>query len=333
VQTGTKPNGKFGEVPTKQIMEIQAGGNTGLTIVYELQKDGSWAIAGEATAYTPESIPLFTFYASQTGEYEGKPAYAYLSELNIAHYQSDADQRHALSYGRRATVIQTGWKDVGGGPAEAGARAAAGQGGTQKDVLGYGRKMRNPNDTAKAYLLETNGEPLEAGREDLKGLEERMERFGAAQISKGGGITATSRELDDKRDTCNLEAWCTRLEGVILNAVRAAAQLMGIKLPAGQKVKIPRDFSADKPKAEDVPQLQKMADARYITPATFLREAKVRGMLVTVDDPEAEATAAAALAKEEQAAIDAAIATAAGTPGGNDPDPGDDDGGDVGEVA
>jgi hypothetical protein len=278
-QTRTKKVGTFGEESHEVILEIDAGDDVAVT--WEPDGEGGWRPI-EQVAYTPDSIPMFTLYAKQTGDYEAEPAYLPLAELNRAHFQSDADQRHALSFGRRATLARTGWKE-NTNPAEA---VVKGQRPRKKAALGYGRSLDSTNDAAKAYLVETSGAPLTAGENDLKGLEQRMERFGAQQISQGGGITATSRQLDNDRDTCNLQAWCTRTENVILHAVRSAAEMKGVKLPANQKVKIDRSFSSQGPTDDDVPTILDSVRLGMMDRATALAELKVRGVTATVDDVE-----------------------------------------------
>lgn len=283
-QTQVAQKGRFGRTSVQTIMEIETDGSgTGTTTIYTPKEGGGWLAA--ESEYRRATVPLFTFYADQTGPHEAKPAYLPLAELNLLHFQSDADQRHALSYGRRATVVQTGWKQ-NSNPADAAARGGVPS--TQKSALGYGRRQRHDNDGAKAYLLETTGKPLEAGANDLKALEERMERFGASQVSKGGGITATSRRLDNQDDTCNLEAWCTRIERVALQALRAAAAWRNVQLPADQKVLVDRSFADDTPPSADVPHLVTMARDKTLPLRTLYAELKARNVLLTVKDPDVE---------------------------------------------
>lgn len=289
-QSRSKKKGKFGSEQTDTILEIVASAvaTESLSTEWEQVAGIGW-VSSDPTPYSRASIPLFTLYANQVGEFEGEPAYGALAELNKAHYQSDADQRTGLTYGRRATVVTSGVKPASGNPAEEAARAAAGQGGdTKRVVLGYARRINLSDPAAKAYLLETGGAPLAAGRDDLADLEQRMERFGAQQVSKGGGITALSRKLDNQRDTCNLEAWCTRLEGVLLHAVRAVAEWLKIQLPEGQTLKINRDFADSAPKAEHMPIIQSLGKDGFLSPETVLRETMARGILATVTDAEDE---------------------------------------------
>lgn len=316
-QASTKAKGRFGSEEIETILEIAANavvddeGTRASYSVEWLKHDDEW-VASPQTAYSRTSVPFFTLYANQTGEFEGEPAYAALAELNRAHYQSDADQRHGLSYGRRATVVTSGTKAPSGNPAEEAAKAAAGQGtDTKKVVLGYARRINIADPAGKAYLLETGGAPLAAGRDDLADLEQRMERFGAQQVSKGGGITALSRKLDNQRDTCNLEAWCTRLEGVLLHAIRSVAEWMNIKLPAGQVVKIQRDFADSAPKDEHMPIIQALGKDGFLSPATVIRETMARGILATVKSADDEIEAVATWKEENaMAEIDRQVARA-----------------------
>lgn len=291
-QRRTVPKGRFAEETVDMVkvvrVAVDAGGESdavpGAVAEYERDKSGDWRMVGAEVEYPHDAIPLFTFYTKQVGAYEGFPAYRYLAELNKAHWQSDADQRHALSYGRRATLVQTGWKQG----KDAAQDAAKGTKTEKRQTLGYGRRLSTDAADANAFFLETGGAPLAAGREDLKALEERMERFGAAQVSKNAGITATSRMLDNQRDTCNLEAWCTRLEQVLLSAVRVMAQWKKVPLPDGQKLMIDRSFADATTDSEDLPHIMALGAQGKLSTGTLLAECKARGVLLTVTDPEAE---------------------------------------------
>jgi hypothetical protein len=274
--------GTFGIKTEQTIVEVDAKQQA--SIEWSQTKGGEW-VASEVESYTRDSVPLFTFYAKHKGPYEAEPAYEPLAELNLAHYQIDADYRHALTHGMRGTLVLTGWP-TDTSPASALAKGVAPE--PNRTVLGYKRKLRHANDGARATMMETNGAPVAAGREALADMEKRMERFGAAQVSQGGGITATGRELDNRRDTCNLEAWCTRLEATILDALRAAAAWRKVELPANQRVMIPRDWASDGPKKEHVPQLLAIAREGFLSRETMIREIIARGMLATVTDPSEE---------------------------------------------
>lgn len=294
MQRRTVPKGQFSEESVDMVMVVRAAAVStddeqsvdGDVTEYSRDASGDWRIAGDPVAYQHDAVPLFTFYTKQTGAYEALPAYRYLAELNKAHWQSDADQRHALSYGRRATLVQTGWKDSN----DAAQAAAKGEKLSKRQTLGYGRRLTSKDADANAFFLETGGAPLAAGREDLKALEERMERFGAAQVSKNAGITATSRMLDNQRDTCNLEAWCTRLEQVLLAAVRVMARWKGVDLPEGQKLMIDRSFADPTTDAEDLPHIMALSAQGKLSTGTVLAECRARGVLLTVTDPESELT-------------------------------------------
>lgn len=278
MQSRLVEDGRFGKAVEEFVLELDPGQKVAMQWV--AAKNGEWSAT--ESVYQRDSIPLFTFYTDQVDAYQGRPAYRYLAELNLAHFQSDCEQRHGLSYGRRSTLVKTGWKDR-----SAAQKAAAGQSAdpATNNRLGFGRQIVTDSETADAKFLETGGAGLAAGQVDLTELEKRMERFGAAQVSREGGITATSRALDDKRDNCNLEAWCTRLEGRLLAAIRAIAAWRKVTLPANQTVTFDRSFS-DNPTAaqSDLPWLIQMTEKRMLPRTVLLDEVRARKVLRTAID-------------------------------------------------
>lgn len=267
-------SGRFGKTEQPFVLELDTTEQVAREWVRS--EEGDWTAA--ESPYQRPGIPLFTFYTHQTDSYAAEPAYRYLAELNLAHFQSDVEQRHGLSYGRRSTLVKTGWKDAG-----AAQRAATGQapGVGSNNRLGFGRQITTEAADADAKFLETGGTGLAAGQVDLDSLEKRMERFGAAQVSREGGITATSRALDDKRDNCNLEAWCTRLESRLLAAVKAIAAWRQIPLPATQSLSFDRSFADDVAGPSDLPYLIQMTEKSMLPRAVLLEEARLRKVLRT----------------------------------------------------
>jgi hypothetical protein len=277
-QTRLVESGQFGKSEQPFVLELDTAAKVARE--WTQNKDSSWDMT--ESPYTRPGIPLFTFYTHQTDSYAAEPAYRYLAELNLAHFQSDVEQRHGLSYGRRSTTVKTGWKDR-----SAAQQVAAGQAAPQASTtLGFARQITSEAPDAKAYFLETGGAGLAAGEVDLQSLERRMERFGAAQVSRDGGITATSRALDDKRDNCNLEAWCTRLESRILAAVRAIAAWRKVPLPAGQKVLFDRSFAEEQIGPGDLPYLIQMAEKGMLPRSVLVEEARLRKVLRTSYTPD-----------------------------------------------
>lgn len=319
-QTRLVEGGQFGKVEKPFVLEL----DTAAGVAREwTSNEGDWT--ADEKPYQRPGIPLFTFYTHQTDSYAAEPAYRYLAELNLAHFQSDCEQRHGLSYGRRSTLVKTGWKNPG-----AAQRAASGQSADPgaNNRLGFGRQITTEAENADAKFLETGGAGLAAGQVDLDSLEKRMERFGAAQVSREGGITATSRALDDKRDNCNLEAWCTRLESRILAAVRAIAAWRKVTLPANQTVTFDRSFAEDPVSGQsDMPWLIQMVEKRMLPRTVLLDEIRARKVLRTAMSNE---DIVRMLADEEQqfaeASMEALVAqqvAARGQPAPEQPQPND----------
>lgn len=313
MQTRLVESGQFGKLEQPFVLEL----DTTAGVAREwTEKDGDWT--AEEKPYQRPGIPLFTFYTHQTDSYAAEPAYRYLAELNLAHFQSDVEQRHGLSYARRSTLVQTGWDDKGNAQ-----KIAAGQAVGQTDTrIGFGRRLRHPDPNAKSYFLETGGAGIAAGEQDLQSLEKRMERFGAAQVSREGGITATSRALDDKRDNCNLEAWCTRLESRLLAAVKAIAAWRKVPLPANQAIQFDRSFAEDIAGPSDLPYLIQMTEKSMLPRAVLLEEARLRKVLRTrYSSEEIQSMLAEEESQFAEASMEALVARQLADRGGQQPPP------------
>jgi len=70
--------------------------------------------------------------------------------------------------------------------------------------------------------------------------------------------------------------------------VRAMAEWKGITLPEDQKMLIDRSFADDMPDSEDIPHILQMGSLKLLSTGTVLAEMKLRGVLKTVVDPDAE---------------------------------------------
>ncbi len=139
--------------------------------LFELEDEGAFGL---------DVIPLSTFYANPTGVLEGSPTWQELEDKNLEHWQSTSAQRNALTFAR----VPFFW----------------GSGVKAEDVpTAFGSSIfwALENENAKPGVLETNGKPIELGRQDLEDLKADMHALGLLPMSTKftGDVKATFATL------------------------------------------------------------------------------------------------------------------------------------------
>ncbi len=280
-------------------------------------------VASPTAEYNPgkNGIPLFTIYTEQTGPYGAQPVLEDLAWVNLAHFQSRSDHAHVMRIARLITLVTLGFqkntKDQG--------PAAKGE---DEIVLGPMSRIsspKGPTDASVAFL-EPDGKSIELSFQDMEQLADEAKRLGARHLtSKTGNVTARAVSLDDQKSVNNLQTWCLRTDVLLRHILEAVAEWLnaGELAPAVQP-RTNKQFQAEGNIEGGARGLQAIA------PALSKRELLVESIRYGILRPDFPVDENLAALEKEQQAIDAAIAAAAGTPGGNDPAPGDND---VGEAA
>lgn len=239
-------------------------------------------------------IPLRTLYTEQLGFMMGRPWLLDIAHLNIAHWQSDSDQRNLLHIARVPILFAKGFGE------EVADFAIS---------LGSNSFVKAPAGADLKYV-EHSGKGVEAGRNDLKDLEERIQLLGMEMLIKrpSGNTTATARTLDQAEADSALGMISQELENVLEEVLDLFAKwLMLGDDQGGGSLTIFKDFGISMAEATDIDMLFKAKSAGEISQITFLKEWKRRGMLA--DDFNA------------QTEIDLLDLEGAGSATINDPDP------------
>ena len=303
----TKRSGQFGEVETATIREIEANrpGRPGFTVDWTWNEQAAKWIRGSEAPYSSDRIPLFPHYCEQDGPFGCLPPFEPLAWINLLHYQSDSDQRAILSIARLLTIVALGWNPK---------TEADKQQQSKKVTLGPRRLLWNsksPSD-ASFQVLETSGNGIRAGSDDLAALEKRAERFGARCLTRGL-VTATATESDDEKACSNLLAWITRQEHVALRALRVCYELTGQTMPASQAVSVFKEFTVAAIAGDAVDDVFELFRLGALTKKALLQEVQRYGRLsasIDVDQmlTEIEADAAKSAEAAMQAQIDQILA-------------------------
>jgi hypothetical protein len=292
-------------------LEKKIGAAPGSKVEWRFDRTSKKWIAGPKTAYDPgpNGIPLFTLYTNQTGAYEAEPLLEDLAWVNLAHFQSRSDHAHVMRIARLITLVTLGFSDEGKG--SPGANKFG-----DRIVLGPLSRINSPRPPkdASVSFLEPSGKSIELSFQDMEQLSDECKRLGARHLtSKTGNVTARAVTLDDAKSVNNLQTFCLRLEVFLRQILEAVADWLNAgALGAKVQPRVHKEFQV-------TGNLEGGARAlTAIAPALSKRNLLVEGVrygILRADFPVDENLAEL---KEEQEAMDAAIAAAAGTPGGHD---------------
>lgn len=213
---------------------------------------------------TLDEIPVAVFVAGQKrGAFTARPALMDLAWLNIRHWQATSEQCDLLSYARLPVWYASGVEQQ---------RDDAGN--EQKITLGPGYFCTFTDSAGKIANVGVDPASVEAGRNELKDLEESMAAYGLQLLKTptGGKQTATEVERDSRENNSQLVNWALDFQDFLENVLRFVALWWGIE--DGPSVKVNDDFAA----STDVNFLKSLHDSGVIskaTLATLLVRAKV----------------------------------------------------------
>ena len=218
-----------------------------------------------------QGVPLATLHAARSGPMTGRPPLMDLAWLNLAHWQSASDQRHILHVARVPILFALNLR-----PGENGLD------------IGPNRLIVGDGDGADIKFVEHSGSAIEAGRQDLADLEDRMAVMGLDLIARRpGSATATARAIDAAQADSALVAVTRALEATLTQALRLCAEWLDLPPDAAGHVNVHQDFGIDARSMDELDLLLRARMAGDINRSTFLREVQRRGLLgeASMEDP------------------------------------------------
>ena len=246
-------------------------------------------------------IPLVTLMPGErTSEMTAVPCLQGLAELNCRHWQSASDQQNILHYARLITFFGK-CLDVDE---------------TGQVVFGANRLIHSTSADADLRVVEHSGAGIEAGRADLKDLEQAMALFGLQLLlPRVSGQTATQNAIEKGESDSALLAWTRKLAGALQELLRCTCDWLGIE---AQGALVPYTGFADSFNSADVSTLIEGYKAGLLPRELVITELKERGVIGTDYDM-------VELARMFEEDARATAAMQAGFPGGTIP-PAMDDG-------
>jgi len=228
-------------------------------------EDGNYNVVDEGTHTFQLGIPLITIYSRRCGFMEADPPLEPLAWLNLAHWQSDSDQRNILRFLRFAILFIKGMtKKEKEEPVE----------------LGPTQCFKSESETAEMKYVEHTGNGVRAGREDLQDLEARMEVAGLQPLTKSSAkATATGKVIDEGRSNSEAQDWIRALEHGLFVCFYYAGLWHNVDLPDDISFDIYSDFNTTIYDTGDLTFLLNARVRKEISRETFYNELKRRGKL------------------------------------------------------
>ena len=240
-----RPLNEFGEEQVEQMRVIYPGR-------YDLYTLGQEVVEfTESGDYSLPEIPLVPIYSNRRGLLISQPPLLDIANLNITHYQRQADLIHALHIAAMPTLVLEGWDDTTGS-------ATMG--------VNYAIAMQPGN---KAYYVQADATSFDAQMAELESLASQMSTLGVTKLF-GQKFVAESDEakrIDQAQSNSVLSIISQELESALNQAFAFAAQYVGLEPP---EITIDRDFDYYRLIGQDVAVLAQLADTGKISNAMLL---------------------------------------------------------------
>jgi hypothetical protein len=219
-----------------------------------------WVETGPPTIVAMDEITIAPVYANRTAFFEGQPLLDDLADINIAHWQSQSDQRTILHFARVPILFGSGM------PSD------------KIITIGASSAVMAEDASATLQWVEHSGHAIGAGRQDLKDLEFQMETFGLQLlIARPGGQSATGENLDAQKETSILAMTADQLQDALERALGWMAAYGGID---GQPTaKVNKEFGVSMMDAQEITALLSAVNSGMLSRETFIGELARRGAI------------------------------------------------------
>ena len=273
-----RPLNEFGEEQVEEMLVIYPGRFDKYTLGQEVVE------FTQTGGYSLNEIPLVPIYSNRRGLLVSQPPLLDIANLNITHYQRQADLIHALHIAAMPTLVLEGWDDTTGS-------ATMG--------VNYAIAMQPGN---KAYYVQADATSFDAQMQELQSLEGQMSTLGVTKLfgQKFVAESAEAKRIDQAQSNSVLSIISQELESALQQAFNFAAQYVGMEAP---EITIDRDFDYYRLIGQDVSvlaqlnQMGKISDAMLLE---ILRRGEVLPDNINVED-EIEAAGKPATAILEEA--------------------------------
>lgn len=290
----TEDNGEFGET---QIEQVRVFSREGDAVTWSIWRNGGKGAQGgwfkhDEGPVTIGEIAVCPVYMNRTGFMQALPPLANLAEVNLAHWQSQSDQRNILHVARVPILFGAGFTDA------------------DDDLeIGASRMTLGPEGATLQYV-EHSGAAIDAGRQDIKDLEDQMQMLGLELlVPRPAAETATGASIDQAKMNTPLAMMAKALQDALEQMLGFMAMYEGLPRDSGGgSLVVNTDFGVSLGSAADGTTLTEAVKERIISRATWIREMKRRAVLSEDVDPEEEAQAALDEGMDDEDEVDTSAA-------------------------
>lgn len=263
------PSGDYLETEVDQIRVLEPGRWSTYRQVKIAGSEAQWQLFDKGTTSLAK-IALVPFYTNRKEFMTFTPPLEKLADINVAHWQSQSDQRNILHVARVPILFGAGW--------------------ATDDVIeiGAGNMVRNSDPAAKLTYTEHSGAAIGAGDTDLDNLQDQMAAMGSQLlVAKPVAQTATGEISDDNKETAPLAMMARSLGDALEEAFGLMGEYIGLAPDSAGSISVNTRFSAQAQRT-DLQQLLAVRMAGDLSQETLWDEMQRRDYLSDTFDPEVE---------------------------------------------
>src|SRR5438128_6907239 len=223
-----EPDGQWATKKIKQVRVLTPGTWEiwrELDPTQQMAQNTKWAIYASGTT-TLDKIPFVFFYGNKKQFGIGQSPLIDLAYLNVEHYQSASDQQTILHVARVPVLFAKRFSDI------------------DPIVVGGSSAVRGTEANSDLKYVEHSGAAIEAGRQSLLDLEDRMRQTGAELLVQQP-MTATATQIMTEREGPRsiLQSIVEMFEDSLEAAMHLLGEWIGQDLEV--KVELYKDFSSE----------------------------------------------------------------------------------------
>lgn len=278
-QWTTVPEGDYGEERVEQVRVIRPNS-------YELFQRSNGVSDSGLTATQVGTLPLgeipfVPIYTNRTGMLTSTPPLIDVANLNITHYQRQADLIHALHIAAMPILVLEGWDESD----------SAGVG------VNYALAMQPGN---KAYYVGADASSFAAQMAELAALESQMSALGITKLlgQKFVAESADAKRIDQAQANSVLAIIAMELESTLQQAYGLAAKYLGVEPP---RIILEKDFDFYRLLGQDIAVLGDATRDGLLTPDAYLKILRQGEILPDTVDFDTELAAIEKMAAERKA--------------------------------
>ena len=275
-QWTTVPEGEYGEKRVEEIRVIYRDSWQ----LFRRGHDYDSTLPTQNGALPLGEIPFVPIYTNRLGMLISSPPLIDIANLNITHYQRQADLIHALHIAAMPILILEGWDESD--------NASVG--------VNYALAMQPGN---KAYYVGADSSSFTAQQNEIQALESQMSTLGVTKLlgQKFVAESADAKRIDQAQANSVLAIIAMELESALQQAYDLAARYIGIKPPT---IILEKDFDFYRLLGQDIAVLGDLARDGLLTQDAFLKILRQGEIMPDTIDINKELAATQQLANEKR---------------------------------